>query len=153
MDEWSKGKKKKRDLQFDNMFIVHQIHKGEGLVLFWKNSIKLSIETSSKNHIDCIIGIDSENAWQFTCFYGEPNTHKRYESWDLLKQLNNQLCLPWLCSSDFNEILRSSEKEVGSNQSHAQMQLFREAINECDFLDLGFKGLAFTWKKFFSDGQ
>jgi len=49
--------------------------------------------------------------------------------------------------------LRSSEKEGGNNQSHAQMQLFREAIDECDFLDLGFKGLAFTWKKFFSDGQ
>ena len=74
----------KHRLQFNHMFMVPRIHRGGGLVLFWKDSTKLNVETSSKNHIDCIIGEGSEDAWRFTGFYGEPVTHKRFESWDLL---------------------------------------------------------------------
>ena len=33
------------------------------------------------------------------------------------------------------------------------MQLFRDTIDECGFLDMGYKGHPFTWKKFFSDGR
>ena len=33
------------------------------------------------------------------------------------------------------------------------MQLFRDTIDECGFLDMNYKGHSFTWKKFFSDGQ
>ena len=71
------------------MFFVLRIHIGGGLVLNWKEAMKLTVETSSKNHIDYIIGKGSEEAWWFTGFYGEPNTHKRYESWDLPRQLNS----------------------------------------------------------------
>ena len=100
----------KHRLQFDHMFMVPRIHRGGGLVLFWRDSIKLNVKTSSKNHIDCIIGEGSDEAWRFTGFYGEPITHKRFESWDLLRQLNRQFGLPWLCSADFKEILRGLEK-------------------------------------------
>ena len=143
----------KHKLQFDHMFMVPRIHRGGGLVLYWKDTIKLNVETSSKNHIDCIIGKGSEDAWRFTGFYGEPITHKKFESWELLRQLNRQFGLPWLCCGDFNEILRGSEKMGGSNRSHAQMQLFRDTIDECGFLDMGYKGHPFTWKKFFRDGR
>ena len=53
----------KHKLQFDHMFIVPRVHRGGGLVLFWKDSINLNVETSSKNHIDCIIGKGSEDVW------------------------------------------------------------------------------------------
>ena len=33
------------------------------------------------------------------------------------------------------------------------MQLFRDAIDECGFMDLGFMGSQFTWKKHFNDGH
>lgn len=62
------------------MFFVPWIHQGGGLVLFWKETMNLNVETSSKNHIDCIIGKGREGAWRFIGFYGEPITHKRYES-------------------------------------------------------------------------
>ena len=82
-------KKIKRNLQFDHMFFVPRLTRGGGLVLYWKESLNLKVETSSKNHIDCIIDKGSEGAWRFTGFYGEPITHKRQESWDLLRQLNS----------------------------------------------------------------
>jgi len=33
------------------------------------------------------------------------------------------------------------------------MQLFRDTIDECGFLHLGFVGLKFTWQKHFADGH
>ena len=33
------------------------------------------------------------------------------------------------------------------------MQLFRDVLDECGFLDLGFVGNRFTWSKHFTDGH
>ena len=52
----------KRNLQFDHMFFVPRVTLGGGLVLFWKDSLNLNVETSSKNHIDCIIDKGKEDA-------------------------------------------------------------------------------------------
>nr|XP_023911306.1 uncharacterized protein LOC112022914 [Quercus suber] len=41
----------------------------------------------------------------------------------------------------------------GNNRSQAQMQLFRDVIDECGFLDLGYVGEQFTWRKHFADGH
>uniref|UniRef100_A0A2N9GPD6 Uncharacterized protein n=1 Tax=Fagus sylvatica TaxID=28930 RepID=A0A2N9GPD6_FAGSY len=89
--------------------------------------------------------LDSDQPWRLTCFYGAPETHLREHSWNLLRTLNGQLSLPWCCFGDFNEIVRSSEKSGHRNQSESQMQRFRAVIDECGFLDLGFRGLPFTW--------
>ena len=43
-------KKIKRNLQFDHMFFVPQIHRGGGLALYWKEEMKLTVETFSKDH-------------------------------------------------------------------------------------------------------
>ena len=76
-------------LNFNHMFSVLRVNRGGGLVLFWKDSMNLRVDTSSKNHIDCIIGGGIEGAWRFTGFYREPITHKCHESWKLLKQLHS----------------------------------------------------------------
>ena len=69
----------KHSLQFDHLFLIPWMQRGGGLVLFWKEVLHMTMETS-KNHIDCIISMGTESAWRFTGFYGEPNTHKRVES-------------------------------------------------------------------------
>ena len=71
----------------------------------------------------------------------------------LLCLLNQRFDLPWLYAGDFNEIVSSLEKMGGSSRSQVQMQLFREAIDECGFLDLGLSGSQFTWQKHFSNGH
>ena len=32
------------------------------------------------------------------------------------------------------------------------MQMFRDVLDECELMDLGFKGFPFTWSKHFRDG-
>ena len=49
--------------------------------------------------------------------------------------------------------MRGLEKQGGAIWSHAQMQLFRDALDACEFIDMGYSGCQFTWKKFFRDGN
>jgi ribonuclease HI len=130
---------------FSNKFVVKRINKGGGLVLFWKHDISLAIQSYSLSHIDTIIDGISEAPWRFTCFYGAPETHLRENSWNLLRTLSRQFSLPWCCAGDFNEIVRSSEKKGFRNHSENQMQKFRDVIDECGFIDLGYRGSPFTW--------
>ena len=94
-----------------------------------------------------------EGEWRFTGFYGEPETHRRMEVWNKLRGLNNRSSIPWLYAGDFNEISRQDEKMGGPLMGHNQMQIFRDVIDECSFIDLGFEGPKFTWSKHFSDGH
>ena len=59
---------------------------------------------------------------------------------------------PWLCAGDFNEIIGQDEKLGGALRSHNQIQLFREVIDECSFMDMGFVGSKYTWSKHFDNG-
>ena len=70
----------KRKLEFDQVFVVPRENRGEGLALFWKNSIDITVETFSKNYIDSIINKGKDGAWRFTGFYGETVTHLRHEA-------------------------------------------------------------------------
>ncbi|XP_030958962.1 uncharacterized protein LOC115980904 [Quercus lobata] len=143
----------KRNIDFENLFFVERNNRGGGLALFWRNSVDLSVDSSSPNHIDSIINKGKEEVWRFTGFYGEPVTHKRMDSWEKLRHLHNKFNLPWLCAGDFNEIIQSSEKLGGSNRGQTQMQLFRDVVDECGFIDLGFSGPWYTWQKHFSAGH
>uniref|UniRef100_A0A2N9FFZ2 Reverse transcriptase domain-containing protein n=1 Tax=Fagus sylvatica TaxID=28930 RepID=A0A2N9FFZ2_FAGSY len=132
-------------LQFDSKFIVNRRNKGGGLCLFWKKDVKLSVQSFSHSHIDALVNDNQPDTWRFTGFYGAPETHKREESWDLLRRLNAQLKLPWCCMGDFNELVRIEEKQGRHTRSESQMQLFRDVLDECGFVDLGFTGPKFTW--------
>ena len=142
----------KRKIQFENMFVSLRTTRGGGLVLFWRESVNISVASFDKNHIDAIINKNKENEWRFIGFYGEPGTHKRIESWDLLRSLNQKFRVPWLCAGDFNELVRSEEKLEGNRRSYNQMQLFWDAINTCGFTDLGYMGSKFTWSKHYNNG-
>ena len=139
-------------IRFDQKVFVERINKGGGLALFWKDGIEADVETSSLNHIDVTINKNSNKPWRFTGFYRGPETQKRFESWDLLRHLHRQSSLPWLCAKDFNEITKQSEKSGGRLRPSNQMQQFRDTLDGCGFMDLGFMGFPFTWSKHWQNG-
>ena len=146
----------KRKIQFENMFVSPRTSRGGGLVMFWRSTIDVSVEGSDKNHIDTIINKNKESEeseWYFIGFYGEPDTQKRIESWDLLRALKRKFQSLWLCAVDFNELVRGEEKLGGSRHSHNQMQSFCEAIDACGFVDLGYSGSRLTWSKHYNLGH
>ena len=141
-----------RSIGFDHKWVVPRVGRSGGLVLYWKVSVNLMVEDSDRHYIDAVINKNIENEWRLTGFYGEPNTARRHEAWTKLKALNSQLEKPWLCFRDFNEIIKQEEKLRGARRPYYLMQQFREVIDECCFMDLGFEGSKFTWSKHFDSG-
>ena len=53
--------------------------------------------------------------------------------------------MPWLLLGDFNEVL-SSENKFGGRSINLNRALdFKECLDTCSLLDLGFSGPKFTW--------
>ncbi len=118
---------------------------GGGLALLWDDSVDVHVQSYSKHHIDSWVNSHSGEVWRFTGFYGHPITTCRRYSWELLRRLKGMSDRPWLVLGDFNEIMSSDEKQGKLFRCPAQMAEFREALNDCLLLDLGFQGYEFTW--------
>ena len=56
------------------MFIAPRQNRGGGLVLFWRDSMDVTVEGLGRNYIDAIINKNKQDEWRFTGFYGEPET-------------------------------------------------------------------------------
>lgn len=89
-------------------------------------------------------GEDGESSWRATGFYGQLHARKRHISWELLRTLKNQSLLPWVVFGDFNEIIHQEEKLGWLERDADQMRIFRECLNLCGLIDLGFMGQRFT---------
>lgn len=112
-----------------------------------KREIRVTIKSYSKGHIDCTIHYQ-QITWRFTSFYGNPVSHLRTSSWELMRRLHTipeLQHIPWLVGGDFNEIMFTSDKKGGIHRCSNQMQEFREAIDDCCLAYLHCKGDLFTW--------
>ena len=75
-------------INFDHRWVVPRVGRSGGLVLYWRSSINLSIESLDKYYIDAVINKGHESEWRLTGFYGEPETAGRSEAWEKLRNLS-----------------------------------------------------------------
>jgi hypothetical protein len=83
--------------------------------------------------------------WLFSAIYASPNFASRLNLWDHLASFASTHTLPWLVAGDFNDILFSNEKFSSSPSSQRRIVAFRNCIDNCKLLDLGFNRPRFTW--------
>ncbi|KAA3469953.1 reverse transcriptase [Gossypium australe] len=113
-----------------------------GLCPAWRGEFTVSLKIFLKNHIDVLIEECSVNeVWRFTGFYGSPYASDQNASWNLLRTLEQEQRYPWMVSGDFNEIMGGQPRE------ERKMAAFREVLDECQLLDMGFQGTWFTWER------
>jgi endonuclease/exonuclease/phosphatase family metal-dependent hydrolase len=55
--------------------------------------------------------------------------------------------MPWLVMGDLNDILYQFEKEGGRSRPAHCMQAFRDAIEDCNLVDMRYIGDKFTWQR------
>ena len=132
-------------LNFDGLFTVTNEDRVGGLSLMWKNSSFVWVDSFSSYHINAIINGGMEDAWRLTGFYGEPDTNIHNEGWNTLCMLSSKPKLPWCCFGDFNELLQVEDKKGGASRAHNLIQAFRDVLNHCGFMELGFFNPNFTW--------
>ncbi|XP_040987679.1 uncharacterized protein LOC121235397 [Juglans microcarpa x Juglans regia] len=141
------AEKLKFRLGFENCLAVSSEGRSGGLALYWKKQVKVVIKNYSKSHIHASIhdAIEEGETWFLTGIYGQPEAHRRHETWDLIRSLKLPQDQGWLLIGDFNEVLSNHEKSGGRESSDRQMQAFQAVVDECELMDLGFQGNPFTW--------
>lgn len=136
-----------RSFGLHNGFGVGSFGRGGGLALLWTHDVKVKLQAYDKLHIDVMVvdpGTDAE-LWRFTGFYGEARRELRQRSWDCLRTLSTRSNKSWLCAGDFKEVLDAQEQFGGVTRTERQMDGFRDAVTLCDFVDLGYIHLPYTW--------
>ncbi|KAL0302975.1 UNVERIFIED_CONTAM: hypothetical protein Sradi_6165600 [Sesamum radiatum] len=127
-------------------FYVDSKGKSGDLALLWQKSVDVQLQSFSRYHIDVSIQlIESDDWWRFLRIYGEPDSNKLTEFWNLLCRLHRQSIRLWLCAGDFNEILEHSEKESGPMRAEWQIPNFRNYLSSCELHNMGFHNSVFTW--------
>ena len=149
-----KMKEIQNSIGFTQGLIVSSEGRSGVLALLWKPKIIVNIRGYSKWFIDVeIICSNGQGSWRFTGFYGQPDTSKREETWQILEAFGRSNTLLWLCIGDYNDILSNSEKLGGQLRPERQMDRFREVVDVCHFRDLGYTGARCTWSRHFENGD
>jgi exonuclease III len=133
-------------LGFAGLLTVDPVGRSGGLALFWKDMHYVELLSYSQQHINVKVQAFRSGApWVLSGFYSHPKPAHREEVWKLLSYLRSIQSLPCLCLGNFNEVVDNSEKVGGNSKTEQHMRGFIAMIQDCNFWDLGYKGLKFTW--------
>jgi len=105
----------------------------------------VDLQSLCPNFIDVHVKDTMGVTWRATFVYGEPRIEQQHVFWDRLRFLKAQWDGPWVCIGDFNEALSNDEHLGPTNRGEPQMRLFRECLEDCNLIDLGFCGPKYTW--------
>ena len=110
-----KMKEIQNSIGFTQDLIILSEGRSGGLALLWKLETFVNIRGYLKWYIDVeVVCSNVQGCWRFTSFYGQPNTSKREETWQILEAFGRRNTLPWLCIGDYNEIISNFKKLGGS---------------------------------------
>ena len=143
----SKAEKIIEGLPFDGFITTETIDYAGGLWILWRSEdadVKLLSATEQEKH--AIVKVCASNlSWLFIAIYASPHLAKRRILWSNIEKVGQLHNLPWLMIGDFNEVLGGEDK-FGGNQINLNRALeFKECLDSCNFVDLGFVGPKYTW--------
>ena len=65
--------------------------------------------------------------------------------WNNLMRVAELHNMPWAIAGDFNETLINEDKFWGRVVSVSRSLSFKECLDKCNMIDIGFAGPRFTW--------
>jgi endonuclease/exonuclease/phosphatase family metal-dependent hydrolase len=117
-----------------------------GLTLYWDESLDVLIHSFSHSHIDVSVRDTSVGQdWRATFVHGDPRVQNRHRVWSKLRHISAGVSGPWIVIGDFNETCCQYEHFSKIRRSEAQMAAFRSALSDCGLIDIGFRGLPWTY--------
>ena len=76
--------------------------------------------------------------------YASPRSAERHVLWNNHMRVAELHNMPWIIASDFNEPLLEDDKFRGRAMSVNRSLLFKECLDKCNMIDIGFSGPRFT---------
>lgn len=118
-----------------------------GLWLLWNlDRVEVSLLSKTKQEIHVTVKVCASNfSWLFSTVYASPRIEERSILWNNLFSLAELQSMAWFIARDFNEPLLDEDKFGGRNISLNRSLLFKDYLDKCNMIDLGFLGPRFTW--------
>ena len=143
----SKTKEISDKLPFDGAMHTETIGYASGLWLLWdSNRVDATPLANTEQEIHAIVKVrNSNSSWILTAVYASPRTAERIILWNNLIKTAKLHDMPWVLAGDFNEPLTEVDKFGGRVISVNRSFLFKDCLDKCNMIDIGFSGPRFTW--------
>lgn len=89
--------------------------------------------------------LPSNLSWIFTVVYASPRIVERQVLWENISKVYDLHSKPLIIASDFNEPLTRDDKFGGRSVSINISLMFKECLDKCNVVDMGFSGPRYTW--------
>ncbi|XP_075665407.1 uncharacterized protein LOC142635078 [Castanea sativa] len=134
-------------LPFDGAIHIDIIGYASGLWPPWNsNRVEITPLTSTEQEIHVMVKVRNSNLdWLFTAVYASPRSVERHILWNNLNKVAELHNMPWVLAGDFNEPLQAEDKFEGMAVSVNRSLLFKESLDKCSMIEIGFSGPRFTW--------
>ena len=143
----SRAEKIIEGLPFDGYITTETIGYAGGLWTLWRSEdadVKLLSATEQEIHATVKV-CASKLSWLFTAIYASPRLAERRILWSNIEKVGQLHNLPWLMIGDFNEVLRGEDKFEGNQINLNRALEFKECLDSCNFVNLGFARPKYTW--------
>ena len=115
-------------------------------MLWNSDGVEVSQLSSTEQEVHVAVKARFSNAsWFLFAVYASLRSAERQVLWGnlmLVAELHN---MPWIIAGDFNEPLLEDDKFGGRAVSVNRSLLFKECLDKCSMMDIGFSGPHFTW--------
>ena len=134
-------------LPFDDAIHTETIGYVGGLWLLWNsNRVEITTLANTKQKIHTVVKVrNSNSSWLFTATYASPRTAEKHVLWENLIKVDEMHDTPWMLAGNFNEPFMEGDKFGGRAISVSKSLLFKECLDKCSMIDIGFSGPCFTW--------
>ncbi|KAF7830019.1 reverse transcriptase [Senna tora] len=136
-----------KKLGFDGVECVEASGFSGGIWCLWrKERIMVSVLGKHRQFIHLRINRGVQE-WLFTVVYGSLAFNSRRQLWESLTTIGANVDLPWAVAGDFNAFLFDYEKHGGRSGGSRPDQGFRDWVDNCAMMDMGFTGSRYTWRR------
>ena len=134
-------------LPFDGSVHTDTIGFSGGIWMLWDSErVEVTPLANTEQEIHATVKVRNTNSsWLFTAVYASPRTAERHILWNNLIQTAGLHNMPWVVAGDFNEPLSEEDKFGRRAVSVNRSFLFKECLEKCNMIDIGFSRPCFTW--------
>ncbi|XP_019246277.1 PREDICTED: uncharacterized protein LOC109225925 [Nicotiana attenuata] len=140
-------KKLAEELHFDMLIQSPAIGLSGRIMLMWKeDNVTVDEVSTTPQGIHAMVKVLPDHTpWLFSAIYASNVLANRKLLWESLVTISKSYPNNWFLGGDFNEVLKARDKFGGNPINPSRSNLFWDCLNECNLLDLGYKGNKFTW--------
>jgi len=133
-------------LNLDGAIFANSIGLSKGLWILWdSDQVEISELASTEQEIHVIVNSSSKPPWLLSAIYASPRLAERRLLWENLESVASLHSMPWVITSDFNEVLMGEDKFGGNSVNIHRALRFQDCLNNCRMIDIDFSGPRFTW--------